>query len=235
MSTKTARELPSFPRMGRGDKVPARAIITGKDGGDRTKSMFLLEITRDMTFLALRNDNWEDINIDTYDMYLIDINMRVFVESYGTHPSWRGLQGWIQHRIDKGKFDHLDGMRSASRKLRSATIKLAFENPELRQHLLPLLSKTASNWSKLFPRNSYLNKFFKEKRIPYKVFEKKDKHGVVHMIENGVVVEMIAQTSGRERQQIEDTIRKIDFHNGDLNHFFDHLAGAIADRYGSPF
>ena len=97
------------------------------------------------------------------------------------------------------------------------------------------LSKRASNWAKLFPRNSYLNKFFNEKRIPFKVFEKKDKHGVVHMIENGVVVEMIAQTSGRERQQIEDTIRKIDFHNGDLNHFFDHLAGAIADRYDSPF
>lgn len=97
------------------------------------------------------------------------------------------------------------------------------------------LSKRASNWAKLFPRNSYLNKFFNEKRIPYKVFEKKDKHGVVHMIENGVVVEMIAQTSGGERQLIEDTIRKIDFHNRDLNHYFDHLAGAIADRYGSPF
>lgn len=143
MSTKTAKELPSFPRMGRGDKVPVRAIVTGKDGGDRTKSMFLLEITRDMGFLALRNENWEDRNIDTYDMYLIDINRRVVVESYGTHPSWRGLQGWIQHRIDKGKFDHLDGMRSASRKLRSATIKLAHEKPALRKYLLPLLKKDA--------------------------------------------------------------------------------------------
>lgn len=91
--------------------------------------------------------------------------------------------------------------------------------------------KEASSWSKLFPRNSYLNKFFAEKRIPSKVFDVKDSHGIAHSIPNGVVVEAIAQTSGRELKQIEDTIRKIDFANGDVNHFLEHLARALAEQY----
>ena len=119
--------------------------------------------------------------------------------------------------------------------LRNKVIRLAHEKPELREHLLPLVKTADRSWAKLFPRNSYLNKFFSEKRIPFKIFEKKDKYGVVHMIENGVVVEIIAQTRGSELQKIEDPIRKIDFANGDVNHFFEHLAGAIANQYGSPF
>lgn len=105
----------------------------------------------------------------------------------------------------------------------------------LEMRVARLEKQSSSNWAKLFPRNSYLNKFFNEKKIPFKIFEKEDQFGVVHMIENGVVVEMIAQTRGEERQKIEETIRKIDFANGDLNHYFEHLAGAIAARYGSPF
>ena len=84
------------------------------------------------------------------------------------------------------------------------------------------------NLANLFPANSYLNRFFAEKQIPFTVFEKTDEAGNLHVIENGVVVEHIAQTTGTERAQIENIIRKIDHQNGDLNHFFAHLAGAIA-------
>ena len=84
---------------------------------------------------------------------------------------------------------------------------------------------------KLFPKNSYLYKFFKEKNIKDKTFEKVDSNGVIHNIPNAVVVEFIAQTSGGERKSIENTLRKIDFANGDVNHFLDHLAGAIAEMY----
>lgn len=84
------------------------------------------------------------------------------------------------------------------------------------------------NLAELFPANSYLNRFFAEKQIPFAVFEKTDEDGNLHMIENGVVVEYIALTTGTERAQIEHIVRKIDFHNGNLNHFFSHLAGAIA-------
>ena len=93
--------------------------------------------------------------------------------------------------------------------------------------------RTAANkeWARLFPAKSYLNMFFAEKDIPRKVFRKKDRTGLTHDIPNGVVVEHIAQTRGSERRDIENILRKIDFANGDINHFLGHLAGAIAENY----
>jgi len=84
---------------------------------------------------------------------------------------------------------------------------------------------------KYFPKNSYLYKFFKEKDIRDRTFDKVDSRGVSHMIPNAVVVEFISQTSGSEKKKIEDTLRKIDFANGDVNHYLEHLAGAIAEMY----
>ena len=43
----------------------------------------------------------------------------------------------------------------------------------------------------------------------------------------GVIVEMIKQTTGAERDGIKKTIVKIDFCNGDVRHFFRHLAQAV--------
>jgi len=88
---------------------------------------------------------------------------------------------------------------------------------------------------RLFPNGSYLNMFFKEKRIPDKMWDIEDKDGVTHTIPNAVVMEFIAATTGSERRKIEDTLRKIDFANGDVNHFLKHLAGAIAEMYGNAF
>lgn len=78
---------------------------------------------------------------------------------------------------------------------------------------------------------SYLDMFFKEKRIPSKVFEVTDSQGITHSIPNQVVIDMIKQTRGRERASIEDTLRKIDFGNGDVNHFLAHLAKGLAEQY----
>ena len=84
---------------------------------------------------------------------------------------------------------------------------------------------------KNFKRNSYLYRFFQEKDIPDRMFDVEDSHGVGHMIPNEVVVEFMAQTSGGERKKIEDTLRKIDFANGDVNHFLEFLAKALAEQY----
>jgi hypothetical protein len=88
---------------------------------------------------------------------------------------------------------------------------------------------------KKFKRDSYLYNFFAEKDIPEKTFEVKDRRGVTHFIPNEVVVEHIALTSGGERKQIENIIRKIDFGNGDVNDFLKHLSQAIGDQYESVF
>ena len=78
---------------------------------------------------------------------------------------------------------------------------------------------------------SYLDTFFKEKRVPSKVFDVTDRQGITHSIPNQVVIDMIKQTRGRERSSIEDTLRKIDYGNGDVNHFLAHLAKGLAESY----
>lgn len=111
---RVASGKPAFPQMRKGDRIPAKAIIMGENGGDRTQSMFFQEVADGYAFLALRTERWEDSRRDTYDMYLIDSDKRKVVEFLGTHPSWRGFQSWLDSRISKGKFDHLGGMKSAS-------------------------------------------------------------------------------------------------------------------------
>jgi len=76
--------------------------------------------------------------------------------------------------------------------------------------------------------SKYLQDFFAEKDIPEKTFEVEGKEWGMNFIPNTVVVEHIAQCNGPELEQIEDVLRKIDFANGDVNHFFNHLAGSIA-------
>ena len=44
----------------------------------------------------------------------------------------------------------------------------------------------------------------------------------------GIVVEHILIAPKSEQDAIKNMLVKIDFHNGDVLHFFKHLAGAIA-------
>lgn len=43
-----------------------------------------------------------------------------------------------------------------------------------------------------------------------------------------IVLERIKQTTGNEQAQIKNTLVEIDFRNGDIMHYFDYLAGALA-------
>ncbi len=43
-----------------------------------------------------------------------------------------------------------------------------------------------------------------------------------------IVVDAIKSTCPEEQAGIKNTLVKIDFHNGDVMHFFNHLAGALA-------
>lgn len=76
----------------------------------------------------------------------------------------------------------------------------------------------------------YLKTFFEEKQLPYVSWELVDDAGVVHLIDNDVVLEAIGQTGTPEQKAIGDVIRKIDFDNGDVNDYLKHLAGAIINQ-----
>jgi hypothetical protein len=75
--------------------------------------------------------------------------------------------------------------------------------------------------------SKYLRDFFAEKDIAEVEWELTAADGQTHFIGNVVVIEHIAKTTDGEARKIGDVIRKIDFANGDVNHFFRHLAGAL--------
>lgn len=84
----------------------------------------------------------------------------------------------------------------------------------------------------LAPRlpTKYLRNFFAEATIPEVEWTLKDNTGTDHFISNVVVVEHMVGMSKHEAKQMEDALRKLDFHNADINHFLRHLAGAIINR-----
>ena len=73
----------------------------------------------------------------------------------------------------------------------------------------------------------YLQDFFAEKDIEEKIFAVEGESGT-NMIPNVVVVEHIANCGRDEAKQLAGVFRKIDFANGDINHFLAHLAQALA-------
>lgn len=76
----------------------------------------------------------------------------------------------------------------------------------------------------------FLRAFFAEKEIPERIFEFTDSRGVWHQVPNAVVVERIgACPVDAGLAEIERILRRIDFANGDVNHFLAHLARGMAE------
>lgn len=76
--------------------------------------------------------------------------------------------------------------------------------------------------------NKWLDTFVEEKGIDLeKTFEVNGPNGW-NLIPVGCIIEAIKETVGQEQAKIKNTIVKIDFMNGDVYHFFNHLAGAMA-------
>lgn len=77
-----------------------------------------------------------------------------------------------------------------------------------------------------------LRVFFEEKDLPVVNWEI-EHNGETHFISNEVVIDTILNaTPDNELKEIHRIISMIDFKNGDINHFLEHLAhGLIANRY----
>jgi len=74
----------------------------------------------------------------------------------------------------------------------------------------------------------YLKTFFEEKQLQPTCFEVEGKSGMLNIIESDVVISAIHQAPPIEQDHIARAIRRIDFMNGDINHFLGHLAQALA-------
>ena len=77
---------------------------------------------------------------------------------------------------------------------------------------------------------TYLKTFFEEKNLPFAEFEIETVENI-HFISNEIVIEHIMVAPAQEQEQIADIIRKIDFKNGNVNHFLEHLAHGLAQNF----
>lgn len=72
-----------------------------------------------------------------------------------------------------------------------------------------------------------LKKFFEEKNLNPRIYQVSHK-GTTHFVESEFLIDVIInRTPQGEQEQIRDMIVKIDFQNGDVHHFLQHLATAM--------
>jgi hypothetical protein len=73
--------------------------------------------------------------------------------------------------------------------------------------------------------------FIEEKDLPVVNWEIEHNDNV-HFIDNYDVVEIICEAPFHEQKKVKEILVKLDFHNGDINHFLEHLAkGYIETNY----
>jgi len=76
--------------------------------------------------------------------------------------------------------------------------------------------------------NRWLDTFLEEKGLDLDApFEIEGEDGNVHIFSYGVVVEAIKKTTAREQASIKTMLVKIDFVNGKVENYFQHLAKAL--------
>jgi len=73
--------------------------------------------------------------------------------------------------------------------------------------------------------SKWLDTFVSEKNLEMKVYEV-EWNGDSHIVPTEVVIELAQKASPGEQKFVKETIVKIDFANGDVHHFFEHLANA---------
>lgn len=76
--------------------------------------------------------------------------------------------------------------------------------------------------------NNWLDTFIEEKGVDTEEILEAEGASGTNFIPVGVIVEHMKMASPREKDQIQGMIVQIDFLNGDVLHFFKHLAKAIA-------
>lgn len=69
----------------------------------------------------------------------------------------------------------------------------------------------------------WLKLFFEEKALQSRLYEVQAADGV-HLIGTETVIELIHQAPPNEQLTVMNVLTQIDFHNGNVHHFLNHLA-----------
>ena len=75
---------------------------------------------------------------------------------------------------------------------------------------------------------TFFETFFSEKDLIDEVYTVTSANGTPNIIPSSVVIEAVKRTKGEEAQKIEAILREIDFLNGNIHHFLQHLAQGLA-------
>lgn len=75
--------------------------------------------------------------------------------------------------------------------------------------------------------NKWIDTLVEEKEIDtYEQFEI-EKDGYLHIFDYGYIIDAIKATTSNEKKAIQNMLVRIDFANGDIKHYFRHLAKAL--------
>ena len=78
-------------------------------------------------------------------------------------------------------------------------------------------------------KKGFFDVFLEEKKVPFKVFRLKDKNDNIYVIENDFIIQLIKSEPKEEQKKIEKVLKEIDFRNGDVNDYLEHLAQCYID------
>jgi|TARA_R100001460_G_scaffold106000_1_gene153118 hypothetical protein len=76
--------------------------------------------------------------------------------------------------------------------------------------------------------NNFFTTFFNEKNLDFQYYTVNSPNGTPNLIPSTVVIDAIKNTKGQEAVKIKDMLIKIDFFNGDVHNYLQHLAQALA-------
>lgn len=76
--------------------------------------------------------------------------------------------------------------------------------------------------------NNFFTTFFNEKNLDFQYYTVNSPNGTPNLIPSTVVIDAIKHTKGQEAGKIKDMLIKIDFFNGDVHNYLQHLAQALA-------
>ena len=75
--------------------------------------------------------------------------------------------------------------------------------------------------------NNFFTTFFNEKNLDFQYYTVNSPNGTLNIIPSTVVIEAIKHTKGEEAAKIKDMLIKIDFFNGNIHNYLQHLAQAL--------
>ena len=75
--------------------------------------------------------------------------------------------------------------------------------------------------------NNFFTTFFNEKNLDFQYYTVNSVNGTPNIIPSTVVIDAIKHTKGQEAAEIKDMLIKIDFFNGNIHNYLQHLAQAL--------